>query len=101
MKADAGGEVGEVGDPAAGELGHHVVPGQGEEGLGPLGLRTLHLVQGEGGAGKGGEASVDGGLEGGEEEEGEKLETPGKKERREIEDKEEATLSHSAHVTHC
>ena len=100
MKADAGGEVGEVGDPAAGELGHHVVPGQGEEGLGPLGLRTLHLVQGEGGAGKGGEASVDGGLEGGEEEEDEELEAPGKEKRGKIEDKEETALSHGAHVTH-
>ena len=98
----AGGEVGEVGDPAAGELGHQVVPGQREEGGGTLvGFQALHLVQGEGGGGKGGEAPVDGGLEGGEEEEGEELEAPGKEERRKIEDKEDFALPHSSHVTHC
>ena len=79
-----------------------MVPGQGEEGGGALvSLRALHLVQGEGGCGKGGQAPVDGGLEGGEEEEGEELEAPGKEERGKIEDEEEAILSHGAHVTHC
>ena len=98
----AGGEVGEVGDPAAGELGHQVVPGQGEEGGGTLlRLQALHLVQGEGGGGQGGEGPVDGGLYGREEEEGEELDAPGKEERGEIEDKEEATLSHSSNVSHC
>ena len=101
LEGDAGGEVGEVGHPAAGELGHHVVPGQGEEGGGALvGLGALHLVQGEGGGGEGGQAPVDGGLEGREEEEGEELEAPGKEERGEIEDEEEATLSDGAHVAH-
>ena len=102
LEHHAGGEVGEVGHPAAGELGHQVVPGEGEEGGGTLvGLGALHLVQGEGGGGKGGEAPVDGGLEGGEEEEGEELDAPGKEERRKIEDKEELALPHSSHVTHC
>ena len=102
LEHHAGGEIGEVGDPAAGELGHQVVPGEGEEGGGTLvGLGALHLVQGEGGGGDGGEAPVDGGLEGWEEEEGEELDAPGKEERRKIEDKEDFALPHSSHVTHC
>ena len=44
LELDAGGEVGEVGDPAARELSHHVVPGQREQR--GVGVRALHLVQG-------------------------------------------------------
>ena len=56
-------------------------------------LGALHLVQGEGGGGEGGEAPVDGVLEGREEEEGEELDAPGKEERGEIEDKDQCTTS--------
>ena len=44
LELDAGGEVGEVGDPAARELGHHVVPGQGKQR--GVGVWALHLVEG-------------------------------------------------------
>ena len=46
LELDAGGEVGEVGDAAARELGHHVVPGQREQrGVGVC-VWALHLVEG-------------------------------------------------------
>ena len=44
LELDAGGEVGEVGDPAARELGHHVVPGQGKQR--GVGVWALHLEEG-------------------------------------------------------
>ena len=44
LELDAGGEVGEVGDAAARELGHHVVPGQREQR--GVGVWALHLVEG-------------------------------------------------------
>ena len=42
-----------------------------------MSLWAVYLVEGKGGAGQGGEALVDRGLEGGQEEEDEELETPG------------------------
>ena len=44
LELDAGGEVGEVGHPAARELGHHVVPGQREQR--GVGVWALHLEEG-------------------------------------------------------
>ena len=51
-------------------------------------LWAVYLVEGKGGAGQGGEALVDRGLEGGQEEEDEELETPGKEEGGEVEDEQ-------------
>ena len=48
----------------------------------------MYLVEGEGGAGQGGEALVDRGLEGGQEEKDEELETPGKEKGGEEEDEQ-------------
>ena len=44
LELDAGGKVGEVGHPAARELGHHVVPGQREQR--GVGVWALHLEEG-------------------------------------------------------
>ena len=48
----------------------------------------MYLVEGKGGACQGGEALVDRGLEGGQEEKDEELETPGKEKGREVEDEQ-------------
>ena len=51
-------------------------------------LWALYLVEGKRGAGQGGEALVDRGLEGGQEEKDEELETPGKEKGGEEEDEQ-------------